>query len=483
MSFKVDLITIFPGIVLETEKYTWGKTVPDPNLFSFLKHRKTQIHSYSYLNSHQRIINRRFRKYIEEVRSKIKDSDTNDLRDFTIILDRDVEKETLLSTNTDTQEFLTFIAYDQNIDFWINLDFIRILCFKKNGREIFLNNQRENYFPKQIYTLPIVQDGLHKIRIGNNEKGLLKILTILKTGNKRQYERILTSISLYNQANRLHFFDKKSAVVLIVSAFEALLELPRRPKKETFVFGIKTFLGFNEHVEKWAGELYDLRSEIVHGEVVDGEKLLIGEYKHMPHFGIAKESYMPCLYQILERSRIARINHNFIIERGSEIIKKIIPNKKKVEKILDSKGKFSYPAFKKNKRLYKEFILRVETLTHTDYSAFREILKLIKVIVSIAIDWSKGNRQVLRTLNRKDLKSYKTYQLNLLKELDKTFLKINFKWLKLDRYNDKRFLEEKIREVLEIARKMDPVVHPKDKFDVSLPEFLDRVLGSLWGTY
>lgn len=481
MSLKVDLITIFPGIVLETERYSSGKTVTDTTIFSFLKFGKTQIFSYSYLSLHKRTISLRLKKSLEEVKSKMVDSDTNELRDFTIILDRDTEVEGLLPTNTEMQEFLTFIAYEQNIDFWINLDFVRILCFKDRGREIFLNNQRENYFPKQIYTLPIVQDGLHKILLGRNERGLLKLLTILRARNKSRFERILTSIGLYNEANRLHFFDKKSAVVLMVSAFEALLELPKRPKKETFVFGIKTLLGFNEHVEKWAGELYELRSLIVHGEVIEGEKLLIGEYKHMPHFEIAKESYVVCFYQILERNRFARLNHDFILRRSDEILRKIVPNKKKVDRILSSKTKFSLASFKKNKKLYKEFILSIEGLTHTDYSASKDMLEIIKLIIEIATVWMKENRKVLRKLN--DLKGYKDYQLNLLKELENTLSKINFTRIKLSRYKDKSYIEEKIRDILKITRKMEPVVHPEDRFDVSLPEFLDRSLRPLWGTY
>ncbi|GEM_PF-4163453 len=483
MSYKVDLITIFPGIVLETERYASGKTVPDAKLLSFLKFKDVQVFSYSYLTSHQRIINQRLRKYIEEVKSKIKDSEMNDLRDFTIILDRDIEQDILMPRNTDMQEFLTFISYEQNINFWINLDFIRILCFKKNGCEIFLNNQREHYFPKQIYTLPIVQDGLHKVTLTRNEKRLLKLLTVLKARNKKRYERMLTSIGLYNEANRLQFFDKKSAIVLIVSAFEALLELPKRPKQETFVFGIKTLLGFNEHIEKWAGELYDLRSEIVHGEVIEEKKLLIGEYRHRPHFEIAKESYVLCLYQILERSRFVRFNHEFIIRKGDEILRKIVPNKKKVEKIINSKGKFSYAAFMKNKKLYKEFILSVEALTHTDYSASKDMLELIKLMISVSTDWIKGNRKILRSLKRTELTRYKDYQLNLLKELKTETSKVKFNRLKLDRYKDKKFIEERIRDILEIGRKMEPVVHPEDRFDVSLPEFLDRSLRSLWGTY
>lgn len=60
---------------------------------------------------------------------------------------------------------------------------------------------------------------------------------------------------------------------------------------------------------------------------------------------------------------------------------------------------------------------------------------------------------------------------------------IEIEKIKLTNLKSSFLLDEKIRDLKEISRKMEPVVHETDEFEFTIPEFLDRVLGSLWATF
>ena len=91
-----------------------------------------------------------------------------------------------------------------------------------------------------------------------------------------------------------------SSIVLLVSAFETLLSLPQSSKRETFSYAISLFWLFNKRIEKWANGLYELRSKIVHGEVLDDVQLFISEDRLCLYIDVAQIMFYNLILLILE---------------------------------------------------------------------------------------------------------------------------------------------------------------------------------------
>ena len=65
--------------------------------------------------------------------------------------------------------------------------------------------------------------------------------------------------------------------------------------------------------------------------------------------------------------------------------------------ILNQKSKLNYKSFLNKKDIYKNFILEIERLTTTDYSASDLIKDLLKIIYNITKDWI---REDIREIGR-----------------------------------------------------------------------------------
>ena len=297
---KIDLMTIIPSITFEVKKTEWGKTIDDPDACDDLRYQDFRIISYKKLINSTETIEERFYKYINQVHDKIIDAANNKLDDYAIIINENLDVDSLTPPNPDSQHLLTYFFYLKHIDSWVNLDLIKVLCFKGGGRHISINNIDEHFSPKYFYLLPIEQNHKAKLRINKNqEKVIFDLFSDISRKNKEQYKRLITSISLFNESCRIKNFNPNSSIVLLVSSLEALLELPRWSKKETFSYAIKLLWGLDNRIMEWALQLYELRSQIVHGVVVGGEKLLFSKDRHYPHFEIGWDMYHDCLLFIL----------------------------------------------------------------------------------------------------------------------------------------------------------------------------------------
>lgn len=478
---KIDLLTIFPGIVLETQKWDWGKEVKDTDAYNNIVFNNTHIISYKKLQSDSGILNKRYLKYIDEIHPKIIDSNGSYLTDYTIVLDKNIESKTLEPPTPDSQQLITYFSYLQHLDIWISIDFIKILCFHGGGRHIYLNNQNEHWSPKYSFLLPIEQNHKGKLKISKNkEKSLIDVFSTILNRDLHTYKRLINAIALFNESCRINSFSPNSSIVLIASAFEGLLNIPRYSKKENFAYALKIFWGFDERIEQWAKELYELRSQIVHGDVTESEKLLASKDCHYPHFKIARDMFHDCLSFILESYGYLIIDKGYKFEVIKRLRNQIISNKEKVNKLLSQKERFSYQAFVNNKDLYKEFILKVEGLTPTDYSAQNIIKNLLKLIFAIAKDWIQAELRKDYGIPDKRLKEYLRFRNDKFSNILKLFNDIRqIKWSLRGKFQ----IYDKIGDLEEEVRQLEPIVYKKDEFNFTLPEFFDRCLRAMFAVY
>lgn len=480
-NMKIDLLTIFPGIVLETKKIIFGKEVIDPDAYDEIVFGNAHIISYKKLMSNSNIFDKKYKKYINQIHNKIIDSTGNQLTDYTIILDKNINWDSLKPPTSDSQQLITYFSYFQNLDFWISIYFIKIICFHDKGRVIYLNNRDEHWSPKYSFLLPIEQSHKRKILLHKNrEKLLIDIFSTIREKNLDRYKKLINALTLFNESCRINQFNPNSSIILIVSAFESLLGLPRRSKKKSFVYALKILFGFDENIEKWADQLYELRSQIVHGDVLEGEELMASKDRHYPHFKIAKKIFHNLLLFILEGYGNIEIDKSHKFEVIKALKNKVISNREKVNYILEHKKKFSYLAFVNNKDLYKEFILRVESLTLTDYSARNIIKKLLNIIFSIAKDWIEAEKAEDYKISHEKYKEYIKFRNEKFDNILKLFNDIKqIKWT----LNNFFQVNKKMRNLAEEVRQLEPVIHKKDEFNFEISEFLDRCLQKMFGIY
>ena len=109
---KIDLLNIYPGIVLETQKTVLGepikgkdgsitrrynKLVIDPQLKDYLKIDNSIILSYKKMQNTPRLISKEIREKLNKVQSLIYDTELHNLDDFTIVITKDVNIEFIMS--------------------------------------------------------------------------------------------------------------------------------------------------------------------------------------------------------------------------------------------------------------------------------------------------------------------------------------------------------------------------------------------------
>jgi len=140
-------------------------------------------------------------------------------------------------------------------------------------------------------------------------------------------------------------------------------------------------------VERWARDLYELRSQIIHGEVVEGKKLMASKDYHYPHFKIARDIFNDCLLFLLEGCGHLDIRRAYKEKVIKDLRNLVISNKIKASDILKKKNRYSYKEFVANKDLYKEFIAKCSSFTPLDNSASALMPKIYEIIFSISEDW------------------------------------------------------------------------------------------------
>jgi len=488
---KSDIITIIPEIRFDTDKHKiFGKrrfkeyTLPDSFKFG-----KVRIFSYKKFKEGKVRLPKYQSDQLQKLYDTIIDAAGNKLEDFAIIYEKDVDRKSLTVQPSDAEELLLYFAYRQNITHWVQVGNLKIECMHGGGRLIYINNLMEHFSPKFSYMLSIEQNHKIKIRYSAAEQTLTKVLHYLSKRNPDEYARLIRAIRFYNSASSNEYRDRNASLVLFCAALEALFDYSPPSNQKKFSYAVKVHLGFSEKVEIWAEEFYSLRSAIVHGSKVQIEDLFLSglhkrgtarsvKTRHQSHLEIAKDVFDECIFLQLENMGLVKVNKAYKKERIRSIIERIIPNIDKIE-LLKNK-QFTFENFKKRKKLYRQFLLRIESFTPTDYSGSKRIKEVIKIICQISKDWFEKDifpwlENVKKRPGRFGVDALHSYGESLKRIYDY-----------LPTLNSAKYgfeLDERISYMRELCRQCEPVWHAKDVFHFSITEFIDRSLRALFGTF
>jgi hypothetical protein len=476
---SADLITVFPSIQLETQAWDNGRKVPAKHLTDHLNFCGSTIFSYQHLKANPGLLEERQYGHVNALAAEMIDSASRPLEDFTLIFEKSLNREGLDWPESSGHRIVLYFFLLQGLDHWISPDFIKMECYEGGFRLLSHNNMSDPWITKYRYLLPFDQDNMQKMIFNtDSDAKLLPILETLSRNEPSFYERIMTSIGLFNQACRINPVDPSSSIVLLVSSFESLLQVPRYSKKDNFCFGLKLLWGLDDRVRDWAAELYEVRNQTVHGGVVPKTQLFASKHHHYPHFKIARQIYHDSLLLILERKGVVSISPKHRKTTLEQLKNMVVSNREKVENILRNKSAYTYGAFLADRSVYEDFIRKIESLTPIDYSAQELVPVLIKLIVHIQLEWIKYLEADLATGARQDdwisflLKKYAELQSDL-EELDKmaTAKETSFT------------IDRKVSAITEHLRQIDPVWHNRDRFEFTLSEFGERVLRAFFGTF
>ena len=454
-------------------------------MLSYFRFGKSEIFSYAYFRGNQKLLPAAQRTYIEEVIDQLEDAQGKKLEEMALVLDRGIKEIGLDPPVRDGQHMLLFLAYRDHLDQWLSMDFIKVLCFGKGGRFVYLDNRRGLMDGRPKYVIPIRQESIPRLTVSRkSEIVILDAIQALGERNKDVYQRILTGIAMYNESCRAYRYNSASAIFLIASAFEAFVQLPAslRAKSDAFGYVLKVLWGFSDEVEAWGVAFYKLRNDVVHGETIGRENLYASKDKHLPHFEIGKEVFEESLVALLEKRGLVERYEQYRERVIADIRNKVISNKEKIRELLKHKKSFTYRAFLKNRDLYKLFLASVESLTTLDYSANEDLGTVLGLIFSILEDWIPEQMDLLDQLKLRDPNHEQHYGLaqdryrrllQVISESKKVKLTPKGKWE----------LREKLQEIQMEFNEIEPVWHRKDQFKFTPAEFGDRCLRAIWGTY
>jgi len=480
-SYEVDLLSILPSVRLETQSWGNGKKVEDEALINHFDFCGSKIFSLKYLKDNQDILPENYVGYLDYLEPRLIDADGDVLDDFTIILDQKEKLDIRAQDKTFTRELICYLSYVDKLDNWVELDLVSVVCYPKGGRSIYLNNKRELFGQKYLYVLPSEQNHIHNLRIRKDyEESIIKTFAHIKEKKQDFFLRIYQSISLFNDSCRMYPSSESSAIVLLCAAFEALYQIPKRSKKDTFSYAFKLFWGLDDRIEKWAGELYDLRSKVVHGGVVIKDHLLASSDKHYPHFEIGREIFNDSLLFVLEAKGTLGLEYEYKSRIQEELRNKVISNKEKADDLLKGKDRYTYAAFLNNDELYKEFLTRIESFSSLDYSASEQVFKIIKIFLSILADWIQFDLHSQKEKHG-DYQEYLEWRAEQYNKALDIIQKLT--GMKSSNYQERYKIEKELSELRQIFRGFEPISHKKDEFKFSISEYVERFISAIWGTY
>lgn len=483
---KVDLLTIFPGILIDNSIKKFGEIPSRPDFQDDIIFINSHVITYKKLLSNPNTFPARYFTYITSIADKIIDSENNKIDDFTIIFDKGVDYENLILPNPDFHQLLSYFSYRQLLDHSTFLDFIKIICFDQRGREIFFNNNRAQYSPRNIYMLPMLQKHRSILKLHSN--AILLINTISKThkSNINLYKRVINAITLFNDSCRINPYNPSSSIIIIVSAFESLLSLPIYSKVDNFAYAFKAIFGFDEDIEKWAKDLYTLRSTIVHGDVTTNDNLMISQDKHYPYYKVTRNIFNDCLLLIMQGYGLIDIDMIYKFDVIKKFKNKIKSNISKIKELLKQNKKYTYSAFKKKKDLYLEFLNNIQRLTPTDYSASSHIIKTIKLVISIAKPWIEDNKIEINKIlidekTNPDAIPYLKSQLTSYDNILTSFSKLEL--LNTMSLKSKFEIIDELDNIREAIGYISYTTSGKENIEFNIHEYLEICINSLDATY
>lgn len=383
------LLTIFPTFRIDTLKWNGYKEVPDPSKADSVSFLTSSICSYSRFQAEPAVLDEGVERHLVDIAGRLVDAYGQALDDFTLVLDRDPVWDHEVGPRSAAAEVIRFLAHINHLDLWAETAAVHIHAFGK-ARDVFVDGQL-SHWGKHIFMAPQEQHHLKRLPLREDfELPLLGALARLSSTAPERFRRVVTALELFNGACRSEAGDKRVAIVLVTSALEALLGLPRQAKGVSFSYAVKALWGLDERLGAWARELYGCRSSVVHGDPHKAGDLLVGDYGHASHLRVARIVFEESLAALLESAGLLDFrDHDHRRSTAKRIKNLVVPNREKLRRILDEKDRFLAESLRQNEDLRAELLEALETLTPFDMSGSDQIPGVMRLLIGVEDQWLK----------------------------------------------------------------------------------------------
>ncbi len=485
---KVDLITILPKVVLETHKEEKGKPVGDYGAIDEIYYLGAHITSYKQLllrNRHKS----RVLECIKETQGAIVDSSGQPLDDFIVIVDENTTWDLTEPPNPPSIVLVSYFLNLRQVDTSLGLDFAKVMLLPDRHEYRYINNCAMHWSKYSPWVLPIKKSYQVKIKLDQEVEGVLKkALCTIHNNQPELYERLMTAIDLFNQSCRLSLFHRNSSLVLIVSAFEALFNIPfTSAKKVVLTYAMQIHWGFDEDILRWTNRLYELRNSIVHGGVVTEKKREPSSDQYYSYYEIARNLFGDCLRSVLELYGGLSASSEDKATMRKRFLGLVAPNKKKVENAISllkrtirDKRDYSSKA-----SLFPEFLQAIAALDPEDDSAKKLLAPYLEVVflaVRQEIESEREEMNVLPLSNTRDgMKCRMPYYDKIICIFKKTEAIKSWSSGGLSKYGRAQ-LDTHINMLLQVTTDLTGLATSRGSLPgiyLSLAEFLSKCLGAV----
>lgn len=495
---KADLVTIFPKLVFDRGERDKQEQAKDQGIMSEIYYLGAHITSYRNLTSQSSCHKNEVIECVKQTHQNIVDSDKKPFDDFVVVVDENIDWN---STDPPNPPSVDLIAYFFNLksDASVSLDFGKIMLPRvrdvlpqdpyRYRRRQYIDNCRVSWGDHSPWVLPISQWWQTKIRLRQKEEGsLVKALSNLHRNQIELHERLTIAIDLFNQSCRTSLFHRNVALVLIVSAFEALFNVPKDIHKKSLVvpYVMQVYLGFDKDVANEVATLYKLRNKVVHGEMAE-EKKTISSDQFYSHYEVAKNLFEACFRFVLEQYGALRISLRDKSVIKKQVIDLIASNDKKIEKAIKLLDRFpdSTQDYSQKGSLVGEFIKTLSVLNPDDRSASdKEVLfSYLKAALLVARKEIESEKEYLRLPHLSNTQLGVRQRVPSYDEIERIFREIeNIMGRSQNKFkvSDRLKLDSRINDLLQVTGDMAGF----GSFEIrhsgySVREFVSRSFGAI----
>ncbi|MCK4857839.1 MAG: hypothetical protein KAT58_07730 [candidate division Zixibacteria bacterium] len=471
---NLKLISIFPGLVLRQELPEYFAFEGPGSALTDIRIGEARLVSLNSFLNRPDGVSEDTLELLKKVQAKIVDNTGTPISEFSLLVEHENDlswyKRPILKNHT----IVGYLYHTNYLDHTAPFDFVVVEAYQSGGHRLVARRRAQLWFPdaRIVFSLPANQRHRHPLLLySESDKLLIDTLQKVRETRNDAYWRIINALSLFNQACASLDTYPDSAVVLMVSAFESLLALPRSAKKDHFGYVLSLLWGQHQKIRGWAEKLYELRSRLVHGAVISDAELLASEYHHYPHVEIAREMFPPMLLLVLDSMGFLVVSVDFKVNALSDALNLIVSNQEKYRMILKQTSNLTYERLKTDRKLYKWLILMIEGLTLTDDSGRKLEGNVLRLVYDIATAWINADLQLFRSQEGKPGYGWVKNHVTLLSEVSSLLVELQkMNWPPRDRLAYTR----KWIEFQEAITKLEPIVHAGEKFHFTVAEFLDR---------
>ncbi len=231
-------------------------------------------------------------------------------------------------------------------------------------------------------TIGVVDEATERLVLGAQEEESARLAQAL-----HMFNRTVTSSFRISEEDR---------VVWLMTAFEALLGLPRRARKdEAMKSALSVLLGEDEEVSRFAGQLWSARSACVHGGEPDSLVFRFEGTDHMPLWDAGRGIFEACLDALLRLRGLRELTvlGDYYAREAKRALR---PNRWRLQRI-GEEGVFTFEALEKGVRKGWE-LRRLFDFTHdVNFEqrhlerAAEAVLELFRKFIEDMIDKAPGD--------------------------------------------------------------------------------------------